>query len=52
MTHMLTAPPEGAASDWTIAQGWEAYTGAEHALWDRLYARQTALLPGRVRSPA
>lgn len=48
MTHMLTVPPEGAASDWTIAQGWEAYTGAEHALWDKLYTRQTALLPGRA----
>lgn len=41
-------PPEGAAADWTIPQGWEQYTKAEHALWDRLYARQTAQLPGRA----
>ncbi len=41
-------PPEGAAADWTIPQGWERYTQAEHALWDRLYARQTAQLPGRA----
>ncbi len=48
MTHVLTAPPEGAAQDWTIPQGWDGYAPAEHALWDRLYARQTALLPGRA----
>jgi phenylalanine-4-hydroxylase len=47
-THVLEAPPEGAAADWTIPQGWEAYTPAEHALWDRLCARQAALLPGRA----
>ena len=41
-------PPEGVAADWTIPQGWERYTDAEHALWDRLYARQTAQLPGRA----
>jgi phenylalanine-4-hydroxylase len=48
MSHVLTAPPPEAAADWTIPQGWESYTPAEHALWDRLYARQTALLPGRA----
>ncbi|HEX7853122.1 MAG TPA: phenylalanine 4-monooxygenase [Sphingobium sp.] len=40
-------PPE-AADDWTIPQHWERYTPAEHALWDRLFARQTHMLPGRV----
>jgi phenylalanine-4-hydroxylase len=48
MTHVLERPPEGAAADWTIPQRWEDYTPAEHALWDRLYARQLALLPGRA----
>ena len=36
------------AQDWTIPQHWERFTAAEHALWDRLFARQAALLPGRV----
>lgn len=42
------APPPGAAADWTIPQAWRDYTRAEHAMWDRLFARQTAMLPGRV----
>jgi phenylalanine-4-hydroxylase len=41
----------GAASDWIIPQDWAAYTPAEHAMWDTLFARQSAMLPGRV-SPA
>jgi phenylalanine-4-hydroxylase len=44
----IAQPPEHAAHDWTIPQGWEAYTPEQHALWDRLYARQTRMLPGRV----
>jgi phenylalanine-4-hydroxylase len=40
--------PDGAAEDWTIAQDWHRYTAVEHATWDRLFARQTAMLPGRV----
>lgn len=32
----------------TIPQNWSHYTAEEHATWDRLYARQTKLLPGRV----
>ncbi|MFN3370437.1 MAG: phenylalanine 4-monooxygenase [Sphingomonadaceae bacterium] len=48
MTPVLTAPPPEAAEDWTIPQGWEAYTPAEHALWRRLYRRQLKLLPGRA----
>lgn len=42
-----TAPP-GAAADWTLPQQWERYTAAEHALWDRLFRQQCALLPSRV----
>jgi phenylalanine-4-hydroxylase len=38
--------PHGA--DWTIDQGWEKYTAAEHATWRRLYERQAKLLPGRA----
>ena len=41
-------PPSGAASDWTISQRWADYTPAEHAVWDRLFARQSAMLQGRV----
>jgi phenylalanine-4-hydroxylase len=41
-------PPPGAAADWTIDQGWDAYTPEEHAVWDTLYDRQAALLPGRA----
>ncbi|WP_028965872.1 phenylalanine 4-monooxygenase [Sphingomonas phyllosphaerae] len=40
--------PEGAAADWTIPQGWDTYTAEEHATWDTLFARQIAMLPGRV----
>lgn len=48
MANAAALPPTGAASDWTIPQDWASYTAAEHALWDRLFARQAALLPGRV----
>jgi len=47
-THMLDTPPEGAGPDWTIPQGWDAYTAEEHATWDTLFARQAKLLPGRA----
>jgi phenylalanine-4-hydroxylase len=40
--------PAGTAEDWTIPQGWDRYTAAEHAMWDRLFDRQARLLPGRV----
>ncbi len=44
----MTLSPPDAAADWTIDQRWEHYTPAEHALWDRLYARQTAQLAERA----
>ncbi len=47
-THVLDQPPADAAPDWTVAQNWDAYTPAEHATWDTLFARQSALLPGRA----
>lgn len=47
-SHVHPAPPAGAAADWTIPQHWDAFTADEHAMWDRLFARQTAMLPGRA----
>jgi len=48
MTDADILPPEGAAADWTVPQRWGDYTPAEHAMWDRLFARQAGMLPGRV----
>lgn len=42
------SPPPGAAPDWTIPQAWDAYRPAEHAMWERLFARQAAMLEGRA----
>jgi phenylalanine-4-hydroxylase len=41
-------PPAGAHADWTVPQNWEKFSADEHANWDRLFARQTAMLPGRA----
>jgi phenylalanine-4-hydroxylase len=35
-------------ADWTIDQGWDAYTPQDHATWKTLFERQTRLLPGRA----
>jgi phenylalanine-4-hydroxylase len=35
-------------NDVAIPQEWHRYTAAEHALWDSLFARQTAMLADRV----
>ncbi|MCT9810400.1 phenylalanine 4-monooxygenase [Acidovorax sp. Be4] len=47
-------PPRGdytrAASDYTCAQNYAAYTETDHDTYRRLYARQSALLPGRASS--
>jgi phenylalanine-4-hydroxylase len=48
--HVFDRPPPGAAPDWTIPQDWERFTQAEHDMWDRLFARQSAMLPGRAAS--
>jgi len=42
------SPPPGARADWTIDQGWETYSPAEHEVWITLYERQTALLRDRA----
>lgn len=36
------------ADDYTVAQDWDAYRPAEHALWRRLYARQSKIIAGRA----
>lgn len=36
------------ADDFTIAQDWEAYSDQDHAIWRRLFERQSDLLPGRA----
>jgi len=38
----------GAMEDWTIPQDWERFSPAEHAMWDRLFDRQTRLLGDRA----
>ena len=48
MPTKLKKPPQGAAADWTIPQRWADYSAADHAMWDQLFARQCALLPGRA----
>ncbi len=35
-------------ADWTIDQDWRSYTPEEHDRWNRLFARQAKLLPGRA----
>lgn len=40
--------PADAAADWTVPQQWGHYTEGEHRVWDTLFARQTAMLPGRA----
>lgn len=47
-SHVLERPPEGAGADWTIPQDWQAYSAAEHGVWDTLFARQAKQLPGRA----
>jgi phenylalanine-4-hydroxylase len=35
-------------ADWTIDQDWPSYSAEEHDRWNRLFARQARLLPGRA----
>jgi phenylalanine-4-hydroxylase len=46
--HIHMSPPPGAAPDWTIPQNWAAFSSDDHAMWDRLFARQSDMLPGRA----
>jgi phenylalanine-4-hydroxylase len=47
-SHIHTSPPPGAAPDWTVPQNWDAFSADDHAVWDRLFARQSEMLPGRA----
>jgi phenylalanine-4-hydroxylase len=46
--HGLAAAHAPERADWTIDQGWENYTLAEHGVWKTLFERQSKLLPGRA----
>ncbi len=35
-------------SDWTIPQAWHTYSAQDHAVWDKLFTRQSEMLPGRA----
>lgn len=48
MAHAHLKHPAETAADWTVPQDWGHYTPAEHAMWDKLFARQTRMLPGRA----
>jgi phenylalanine-4-hydroxylase len=48
MSKLVSAASASLADDWTIPQEWGAYSRAEHALWDQLFACQSALLAGRA----
>ena len=37
-----------AADDFVIDQGWAGYGAEDHAIWRRLFERQSKLLPGRA----
>src|ERR1700743_1932416 len=37
-----------AQDDWTVPQDWAAYSSDEHAMWDRLFARQSQQLVGHA----
>ena len=45
-TEVMDSPPQRA--DWTIDQGWQQYTPAQHAVWNTLFERQLKLLAGRT----
>ena len=43
-----SAPPPGAATDWTVPQCWDDLEAEDHAVWDLLFARQQSALAGRA----
>jgi phenylalanine-4-hydroxylase len=48
ISHVYETPSAGAHADWTVPQNWEKFSADEHANWDNLFARQSAMLPGRA----
>ncbi len=53
MLHRATATTDRPAGwrDYVVPQGWEDFSGDDHAVWDLLFARQVELLGTRVVSP-
>ena len=43
--HALRGNYDNIRADYTVDQDWDSYTPAEHERWQRLYARQSALIP-------
>jgi phenylalanine-4-hydroxylase len=43
--HALRGNYQNIRADYTVDQDWDIHSEAEHALWRRLYARQSALVP-------
>ena len=48
MDGSISNPDSRPAEDFVIEQGWERYTAEDHAIWRRLFERQSALLRGRA----
>ena len=48
ISHVYETPPAGANTDWSVPQNWDRFSADEHAMWDTLFAKQTAMLPGRA----
>lgn len=48
MDNRGTSERDAGLGKYAIPQDWAHYTPEEHATWDRLYQRQTSLMPGRV----
>ena len=48
ISHVYETPPAGANTDWAVPQNWDRFSADEHAMLDTLFARQTAMLPGRA----
>jgi phenylalanine-4-hydroxylase len=48
MQAMTYSHYEPRLGDYVVPQNWAAYTQEDHDVWDVLWARQTALLPGRA----
>jgi phenylalanine-4-hydroxylase len=46
--NVYDSPPDGANADWTIPQNWGAFSPDEHAMWDRLFQRQSNMLSSRA----
>ena len=50
-TPIAFEPPSSTRADLTLEQPLHAYTAADHAVWQQLFTRQSALLQGRACTP-